>query len=202
MGRPNGRFAHPIRRRDPAGGPVAITAHRATGAGRLGRERFPTDGTPGLREAEPLTHVEALDWDRVPEHPIVLGGGDVGLELAQAFRRLGSCVTVIERPPTLIHHEDPDVSDAMGELFADEGIAVSTNTVLGRVAARSNGSSARPPTRALPRFVKTANELERRARAPSYRPISRPSVPWAVNQPPSVKARWKSVGWAARAART
>src|SRR5262245_12924998 len=52
------------------------------------------DGTPGLAEARPRTHVEALDLDRLPDHFIVLGGGYVGLELAQAFRRFGSRVTV------------------------------------------------------------------------------------------------------------
>lgn len=47
---------------------------------------------------KPMTHVEALELDRLPDHLIVLGGGYVGLELAQALRRFGSHVTVIERP--------------------------------------------------------------------------------------------------------
>ena len=50
---------------------------------------------PGLAEAKPMTHVEALELDRLPDHLIVLGGGYVGLELAQAIRRFGSRVTVI-----------------------------------------------------------------------------------------------------------
>ena len=50
--------------------------------------------TPGLAEALPLTNVEALELDRAPDHLVVLGGGYVGLELAQAFRRFGSAVTV------------------------------------------------------------------------------------------------------------
>jgi pyruvate/2-oxoglutarate dehydrogenase complex dihydrolipoamide dehydrogenase (E3) component len=52
---------------------------------------------PGLAEAAPMTHVEALELDRLPSHLIVLGGGYVLLELAEAFRRFGSNVTVIER---------------------------------------------------------------------------------------------------------
>src|SRR5215472_12807165 len=52
---------------------------------------------PGLRDARPMTHVETLDLQRVPEHLIVLGGGYVGLELGQAMRRFGSRVTLIER---------------------------------------------------------------------------------------------------------
>ena len=64
---------------------------------------------PGLAAAQPMTHVEALDLDRLPEHLIVLGGGFVSLELAQALRRFGSRVTVIERGPQIARHEDPDV---------------------------------------------------------------------------------------------
>ena len=88
--------------------------------------------TPGLREARPLTHIEALDLQRLPEHLIVLGGGYVGLELTQALRRLGSRVTLIERGPQLLANEDADVSQAMLQLFEDEGIEVLlTTTVLG-----------------------------------------------------------------------
>lgn len=99
--------------------------------------RAAIDATSGLRDAKPLTHVEALDLDRVPEHLVVLGGGYIGLELAQAFRRLGSRVTVIERNATLIHREDSDVTAAVEELFRDEGIEVSTGTALVRVEGRS-----------------------------------------------------------------
>jgi pyruvate/2-oxoglutarate dehydrogenase complex dihydrolipoamide dehydrogenase (E3) component len=66
------------------------------------------EATPGLREAKPLTHIEALEMDRVPEHLIILGGGFVGLEFAQAMRRFGSRVTVIEHNSRLIHREDED----------------------------------------------------------------------------------------------
>src|SRR6266516_668981 len=54
---------------------------------------------PGLAEANPLTHIEALDLHRIPDHLLVLGGGYVGLELSQAMRRFGSRVTIIERNP-------------------------------------------------------------------------------------------------------
>jgi pyruvate/2-oxoglutarate dehydrogenase complex dihydrolipoamide dehydrogenase (E3) component len=99
--------------------------------------RAKIDATPGLSDAKPLTHIEALELDRLPEHLVVLGGGYVGLELAQAFRRFGSRVTVVERNPALVHREDPDVSEAMGQLFADEGIVVSTGTVVEQVTGTS-----------------------------------------------------------------
>jgi pyruvate/2-oxoglutarate dehydrogenase complex dihydrolipoamide dehydrogenase (E3) component len=88
--------------------------------------------TPGLREAKPMTHIEALDLQRRPEHLIVLGGGYVGLELSQALRRLGSRVTLIERSSQLVTNEDADVSQAILQLFRDEGIDVLLGThVLG-----------------------------------------------------------------------
>jgi pyruvate/2-oxoglutarate dehydrogenase complex dihydrolipoamide dehydrogenase (E3) component len=81
-------------------------------------------GVPGLSECRPLTHVEALDLDHVPEHLIVLGGGYVGLEFAQPMRRFGARVTVLERGPQLAAREDPDVAEVLALRFADEGIEV------------------------------------------------------------------------------
>ena len=77
---------------------------------------------PGLEAARPLTHVEALELDYLPAHLIVLGGGYVGLELAQAYRRFGSRVTVIEHGPQLMSREDPDVADEMQRILTEEGI--------------------------------------------------------------------------------
>jgi pyruvate/2-oxoglutarate dehydrogenase complex dihydrolipoamide dehydrogenase (E3) component len=93
---------------------------------------------PGLAAAQPMTHVEALDLDRLPQHLIVLGGGYVGLELSQAMRRFGSQVTVIEAGPQLAGHEDPDVGAALLELFHDEGIDVLLETHVSRVEGRSS----------------------------------------------------------------
>jgi pyruvate/2-oxoglutarate dehydrogenase complex dihydrolipoamide dehydrogenase (E3) component len=92
---------------------------------------------PGLAAAAPMTHVEALDLDRLPQHLIVLGGGYVGLELSQAMRRFGSRVTVIEEGPQLASHEDPDVGAALLDLFHDEGIDVMLNARVSSVDGRS-----------------------------------------------------------------
>jgi pyruvate/2-oxoglutarate dehydrogenase complex dihydrolipoamide dehydrogenase (E3) component len=77
---------------------------------------------PGLAEARPLTHVEALELDYVPSHLIVVGGGYVGLELAQAYRRFGSRVTVIETGAQIMSREDPDIVEAMHGILIEEGI--------------------------------------------------------------------------------
>jgi pyruvate/2-oxoglutarate dehydrogenase complex dihydrolipoamide dehydrogenase (E3) component len=92
---------------------------------------------PGLAAAQPMTHIEALDLDRLPRHLIVIGGGYVGLELSQAMRRFGSQVTVIEAGPQLASREDPDVGAALLDLFHDEGIAVLSDSHISRVEGRS-----------------------------------------------------------------
>jgi pyruvate/2-oxoglutarate dehydrogenase complex dihydrolipoamide dehydrogenase (E3) component len=71
-----------------------------------------------------LTHIEALELDTLPQHLIVIGGGYSGLELAQAYRRFGSEVTVIESGPQLMGREDLDVSHEMRRILEDEGIQV------------------------------------------------------------------------------
>jgi pyruvate/2-oxoglutarate dehydrogenase complex dihydrolipoamide dehydrogenase (E3) component len=83
---------------------------------------------PGLAAAKPMTHVETLDLDRLPEHVLVIGGGYVGLELAQALRRFGSQVTVIERGRQIASREDSDVAQALLENFTSEGIDVRLET--------------------------------------------------------------------------
>jgi pyruvate/2-oxoglutarate dehydrogenase complex dihydrolipoamide dehydrogenase (E3) component len=89
--------------------------------------RATIDAIPGLPEAQPLTHIEALELDQIPGHLIIIGGGPIGLEFAQAMRRFGSRVTIIERNARLVHREDPDVTDAVHALFADDGIDVLTD---------------------------------------------------------------------------
>ena len=77
---------------------------------------------PGLAEAQPLTHIEALELDVVPEHLLVIGGGYVGIELAQAMRRFGSQVTILEQGKRLLPREDDDVVEGLSSLLNDEGI--------------------------------------------------------------------------------
>jgi pyruvate/2-oxoglutarate dehydrogenase complex dihydrolipoamide dehydrogenase (E3) component len=93
--------------------------------------------TPGLAAAKPLTHVEALDLDRLPEHVIVLGAGYIGLELAQALRRFGSEVTMIGRGKQVAAAEDPDVAQALQENFADEGIELLLETRVRKIEGLS-----------------------------------------------------------------
>ncbi|WP_370193937.1 FAD-dependent oxidoreductase [Bradyrhizobium elkanii] len=68
---------------------------------------------PGLEAARALTHIEALELDYLPAHLIVLGGGYVGIEMAQAYRRFGSRVTIVEPGRQLMGREDADVAEEM-----------------------------------------------------------------------------------------
>jgi pyruvate/2-oxoglutarate dehydrogenase complex dihydrolipoamide dehydrogenase (E3) component len=92
---------------------------------------------PGLEAARPLTHIEALELDYAPAHLIVLGAGYVGLELAQAYRRFGSRVTVIEPGPQLMGREDPDVAAEMQRILTEEGIAFLSEAEARNVQGRS-----------------------------------------------------------------
>jgi pyruvate/2-oxoglutarate dehydrogenase complex dihydrolipoamide dehydrogenase (E3) component len=92
---------------------------------------------PGLNAARPLTHIEALELDTLPSHLIVLGGGYTGLEMAQAYRRFGSQVTIIERGPQLMSREDPDIAAEMQNILYGEGIEVLLAAAPARVDRQS-----------------------------------------------------------------
>ena len=92
---------------------------------------------PGLAAAKPLTNIEALELDRLPDHLIVIGGGYVGLELAQAYRRFGSHVTIVEAGPQLAGREDPEIAAALLEMLHDEGIVVHLGAEVVGVRGRS-----------------------------------------------------------------
>jgi pyruvate/2-oxoglutarate dehydrogenase complex dihydrolipoamide dehydrogenase (E3) component len=94
---------------------------------------------PGLEDARPLTNIEALELDYLPAHLIVLGGGYVGLEFAQAYRRFGSRVTVIEHGTQLMGGEDADVSEELQRLLGDEGIQF----LVGAETVRVHGQSGK-----------------------------------------------------------
>ena len=81
---------------------------------------------PGIDRVKFLTNTSILALDAVPEHLVIVGGSYIGLEFAQIYRRFGAQVTVVEKSPRLIPREDEDVSDAVREILAAEGIAIRT----------------------------------------------------------------------------
>jgi len=92
----------------------------------------------GLDSVPTLNSTTILELDEVPEHLLVLGGGYVGLEFAQMFRRFGSEVTIVQRGPQLLSREDADVADAVAEVLRDDGVEVLLRTSALR-AGRGDG---------------------------------------------------------------
>ena len=90
-----------------------------------GRASMPT--MPGLEQIEFFNNSSLMEIDFVPKHLIVVGGSYIGLEFGQMFRRFGSEVTIIEMGPRLVRREDPDVSAAIHEIIAREGIQIRLN---------------------------------------------------------------------------
>ncbi len=92
---------------------------------------------PGLEAAKPMTHIEALELDVLPAHLIVIGGGYSGLELAQAYRRFGSEVTIVEAGTQLMGREDSDASHEIRRIFTDEGFQIHVPAELIKVSGQS-----------------------------------------------------------------
>jgi pyruvate/2-oxoglutarate dehydrogenase complex dihydrolipoamide dehydrogenase (E3) component len=121
--------------------PREVEVDTAGGARRLAAPHvFINTGTraavpalPGLDGVPFLDNVSVMELDELPEHLLVLGGGYIGLEFAQIYRRFGSRVTVVQRGPKLFGREDADVADAVRQLLAEDGIEVLLSTEAVRV---------------------------------------------------------------------
>jgi pyruvate/2-oxoglutarate dehydrogenase complex dihydrolipoamide dehydrogenase (E3) component len=94
---------------------------------------------PGLRDARPITHIEALELDHLPPHLIVFGGGYVGVEMAQAYSRFGSRVTIIEPASQIIGREDADVAGEISKVLSGEGVDI----LLGAHPLRVDGTNGK-----------------------------------------------------------
>ena len=94
---------------------------------------------PGLKETGYLTNEDLYTVNEQPDHLLVLGGGYIALENAQAFARLGSAVTVLQRSGQVLSREDADVAEALTGYLRDEGFTIHTNTDV-QAVQRSNGS--------------------------------------------------------------
>ncbi|WP_420463732.1 dihydrolipoyl dehydrogenase family protein [Candidatus Palauibacter sp.] len=88
---------------------------------------------PGLEEAGYFTHAEAFDRDTIPGSLAVVGGGPIGVELAQAFRRLGADVTVVELLDRLMVREEPELAELLTDRLRNEGIRIRTGRIVTRV---------------------------------------------------------------------
>lgn len=129
------------------------------------------DTIPGLIDAKPMTHIEALELDVVPDHLIIVGGGYIGLEFAQAFRRFGARVTVIQRQAQVLPSEDKDLVDVITTALIREGVHFLTNTKVASVSG-TNGDQvtvtlASTDGRAAPEPLKGSHILVSAGRIPN-----------------------------------
>jgi pyruvate/2-oxoglutarate dehydrogenase complex dihydrolipoamide dehydrogenase (E3) component len=93
---------------------------------------------PGLDTVPVLNSTTIMELDTVPEHLIVLGGGYVGLEFGQMFRRFGSAVTIVQRGPQLLGREDKDIAEAVAAIIREDGRTRGTRRQSGDFAYRSH----------------------------------------------------------------
>lgn len=123
-------------------GPQSIEVRMNDGGRQLltaGKIFINTGGRPSTPEVEGLDSVPYLDstsimeLDQLPEHLLVMGGGYIGLEFGQMFRRYGSQVTIVHRGDRLLAREDPDVADEIAKTLREDGITVLLNSEVTRI---------------------------------------------------------------------
>ncbi len=93
---------------------------------------------PGLQEVGYLTNEDVFDLQKLPPSLAIVGGGPVGVEMAQAFARLGSQVTLLQGPARLLPKEEPEVSEAIVRVLAREGIRIETGARMQRIRQHGN----------------------------------------------------------------
>lgn len=93
--------------------------------------------TPNLDGLDDIPHLDStsiMELDQVPEHLLVMGGGYIGLEFGQMFRRFGSKVTIVHKGERLLAREDPDVADEIAKILREDGITVLLNSEVSSIA--------------------------------------------------------------------
>ena len=151
---------------------------------------------PGLNAARPLTHIEALELDHLPPHLIVLGSGYVGLEMAQAYRRFGSRVTMIEAGPRILGREDRDIAETVQQILSDEGIQFVLAAEAIRVRGRSGeavGITVR--TAQGERTIEGSDILVATGRVPNTKALAsrRPASRWMIAVTSKSTIGWRPV---------
>jgi pyruvate/2-oxoglutarate dehydrogenase complex dihydrolipoamide dehydrogenase (E3) component len=94
---------------------------------------------PGLRETPRVTNKEIFNLDKLPEHLVILGAGPIGIEMAQAFARLGSEVTVIDMAKQILNKEDKDMADGVMKVLEAEGVKFHLDSAILEIRDSGNG---------------------------------------------------------------
>jgi pyruvate/2-oxoglutarate dehydrogenase complex dihydrolipoamide dehydrogenase (E3) component len=124
-------------------GPKVVTVRVQDGGQRIisGKYIFINAGTrasrpklDGLEDVPYLDNVSIMELEALPEHLLILGGGYVGLEFGQLFRRLGSRVTIVHSGGQLLTHEDPDIAQEITKILREDGIEIVLKAKANRVS--------------------------------------------------------------------
>ena len=156
----HGRFTGP---REVVADGIAVRARRfviATGSQPM------VPPVPGLDETPYLTNETVFDLDHTPAHLIVMGGGPIGVELAQAHRRLGSRVTVVEMA-AMLRNDDPELVAVVRARLRDEGVDILENTKVARVAGAEGAVTVTVADESGERAIAGSHLLVAAGRAPS-----------------------------------
>jgi len=131
---------------------------------------------PGLAEVPFLTSTSVMELAKVPPHLLVLGGGYVGLEFAQLFRRLGSRVSIIQSAAQLLGHEDQDVAEAVATILQEDGIQIHLNSKIEKVFRSRNRITATFRAAGKSRKVEGTHLLVATGRVPNSDTLNLPAA--------------------------
>ncbi|MEE2980664.1 MAG: FAD-dependent oxidoreductase [Pseudomonadota bacterium] len=121
---------------------------------------------PGIESAPYLTNETIFDRTEVPEHLVVIGGGPIGVELAQAHRRLGARVTVVEMF-SLLNNDDPELVDVVRNRLRAEGVNIHEGVAVARLEPRDNGITVTVSYDGAERAIDGSHLLVAAGRAPN-----------------------------------
>lgn len=150
-----------------------------------GRPHIPA--IPGLGEVPFLTNESILELTAVPQHLLVLGGGYIGLEFGQMFRRYGSRVTIIHHGPQILPREDPEIAAELQKALEGEGVEFVLNAVTETVRGNQEGVSASCKLRSDERDIRGSHLLVATGRVPNTDDLDLAKAGIATNKDGSVK---------------
>jgi pyruvate/2-oxoglutarate dehydrogenase complex dihydrolipoamide dehydrogenase (E3) component len=136
---------------------------------------------PGLSDVPFLTSTSIMELAKVPPHLLVLGGGYVGLEFAQLFRRLGSRVTVLQRGPQLLSGEDKDVAEAAASILKEDGIQIHLNSTVEKASRSRNRIVAKFHAAGKSRKLEGTHLLVAAGRVPNSDTLNLPAAAVATD---------------------
>jgi pyruvate/2-oxoglutarate dehydrogenase complex dihydrolipoamide dehydrogenase (E3) component len=137
---------------------------------------------PGLAGVPFLTSTSIMELAKVPPHLLVLGGGYVGLEFAQLFRRLGSRVTILQSAGQLLGHEDQDVAEAVATILQEDGLQIHLNSKVEKVSRSRNRITATFRTTGKSRKAEGTHLLVATGRVPNSDALNLPAAAIAADE--------------------